>query len=101
MERDHGTVPPSLSNRSGLRFRFSRSVVEDDRELIRPDEARIGTEDGVSKSFEMLSSKAMEHYIQPTDGAPLCFVAPCSANSMPSSGRALRNSASNSPAMRS
>lgn len=80
MERDHGTVPPSLSNRSGLRFRFSRSVVEDDRELIQPDEARIGTEDGVSKSFEMLSSKAMEHYIQPTDGAPLCFVAPCSAN---------------------
>jgi hypothetical protein len=80
LEQDHCSVPQVLSNEGVRRFYFSTSVVADDQKLIQPNEERIGTEDSVGKSFIMVSPKNVEHFIQPTDGQPLCFVADCSAN---------------------
>jgi hypothetical protein len=80
LEQDHSSVPTVLSNEGVKRFHFSTCLVGDDYNLIQAKEESIGTNHSMGKSFVMMSPNDMRHFIQPTDGQPLCFVAPCIGN---------------------
>lgn len=76
-------VNAELRNRGQESFSFSLDVFQDEFDLLKLASQHEGTMDSVSKSFQLIPSGDASNYMQPYEGAPLCYVERCNSMNTP------------------
>ena len=77
-------VNPDLRNLGTNWYGMSMDVYQDEYNLLKMKKEHEVTMDSVSKSFQLIPSGDDSNYMQPYEGAPLCYVERCNSMNIPS-----------------
>lgn len=77
------TVNPNLRNVGAYPYQLSLEVFEDEFDLLKLSKEIERTMDSASKSFRLIPRGDDSNYMQPHEGAPICYVERCNSMSVP------------------